>query len=67
MKGFLKYILAVGLVACVACSDKTPSVPDKFDHVATAPSIYPDYVNVTVPCNIAPLTFRIEESCSEAV
>ena len=67
MKGLFKYILALGLVACAACSDKAPSVPDKYDPVSTAPSIYPDYVNVTVPCNIAPLAFRIEEPCSESV
>ncbi len=27
------------------------------------PSIYPDYVNVTIPCNIAPLNFKITGEC----
>ena len=67
MKGLFKYILAVGMLACVACSENSPSVPEKYDKVSSAPAIYPDYADVTVPCNIAPLTFRIEELCSEAV
>ncbi len=29
----------------------------------TMPPIYPDYVGVTVPCNIAPLNFMIRDSC----
>ena len=67
MKGLFKYILAVGMLACVACSENSPSVPEKYDKVSSAPAICPDYADVTVPCNIAPLTFRIEEQCSEAV
>ena len=67
MKGLCKYILAVALFACVACSEKSPSVPGKYDEVASVPVIYPDYTDVTVPCNIAPLTFRVEERCTEAV
>ncbi len=27
------------------------------------PSIYPDYINVTIPYNIAPLNFRVPEEC----
>lgn len=67
MKRFLRYIYAVLLFAIVACADKAPRVPDDYDKVAEAPAIYPDYAGVTVPCNIAPLTFRIEESGSEYV
>lgn len=67
IKYIYKYIFVFGMLACVACSEKTPSVPEKYEPVAATPAIYPDYVGVTVPCNIAPLTFRIEEPCSDAV
>jgi len=29
------------------------------------PSIYPDYINVTVPYNIAPLNFKMKDKCSK--
>ena len=67
MKGLSKYILAVGLLALLACSEKTPTVPEKYTKVDSVPAIYPDYTDVTVPCNIAPLTFRVEEQCSDVV
>ncbi len=35
-------------------------VPSSFTEVNTLPTIYPDYVGVTVPLNIAPLHFHID-------
>ncbi|MCR4995035.1 MAG: hypothetical protein K6A32_06640 [Bacteroidales bacterium] len=35
-------------------------VPDAFTEVKTSPSIYPDYIDVTAPANIAPLHFHID-------
>lgn len=67
MKCFLKYIYVMVLFAIVACAGKAPRVPDDYDKVAETPAIYPDYTGVTIPCNIAPLTFRIEEAGSEYV
>lgn len=32
-----------------------------FEQISSFPSISPDYTEVTVPCNIAPLNFRINE------
>ena len=43
------------LAACGA------SIPEVYTESDTLPSIYPDYVNVTVPVNIAPLTFQLDE------
>ena len=43
------------------------SVPTQFTDIKKAPHIYPDYVDVTIPVNIAPLTFEMEESCDEVV
>jgi hypothetical protein len=42
----------------MACSTK---VPDSFTENEALPAIYPDYVNVTIPVNIAPLTFELDE------
>ncbi len=67
MKCFLRYIYVMVLFAIVACAGKAPRVPDDYDKVAETPAIYPDYTGVTIPCNIAPLTFRIEEAGSEFV
>ena len=40
----------------------TPSPRDE-RAVDSTPPIYPDYVGVTVPCNIAPLNFMLLDSC----
>lgn len=47
---------ALGLAAC------GPSVPASYQAADTLPAIYPDYTALTLPCNIAPLNFRIDEA-----
>ena len=37
-------------------------VPESFTETASLPHIYPDYVDVTVPVNIAPLTFQLDST-----
>lgn len=44
---------------------KTDSL--KLIQVNTCPSIYPDYKDVTIPNNIAPLNFRIDEEAEKLV
>lgn len=56
MKKLFLYILA--LISVASCA---PSVPENSVAVERVPSVYPQYADVTIPCNIAPLTFRIEE------
>ena len=60
MKEKLKYIVVAVSLVLVACSPQ-PQVPERYDALVTAPSIYPDYTDVVVPCNIAPLVFGINE------
>ena len=67
MKKLTKYILLSAVLACVACSQKVPVLPAGFETVAARPQIYPDYTDVVVPCNIAPLVFRIVEEGDEFV
>ena len=46
-----------------ACQEKVTS-PARVD---TLPSIFPDYVGVTIPSTIAPLNFRVTDDGVEAV
>ena len=59
MKNIIAYISLFLLLTVVACA---PSMPEKSVAVDREPEIYPRYSGVTIPCNIAPLVFRIEES-----
>lgn len=54
-------MILAALLVCAACSPKTPVVPSKYGTVGERPRIYPDYIDVVVPCNIAPLVFRVDE------
>ncbi len=44
-----------------------PSVPEVFTESKDLPKIYPDYTNVTIPTNIAPLTFELDEAVDEMI
>ena len=52
-------------LAVMGCS--APSVPEVFTDSPKLPKIYPDYIDVTVPINIAPLTFQLDEPADEMV
>ncbi len=56
--------LLVGLLF-VACQKAT--VPDTFTQLNTKPDIYPDYLDVTVPINMAPLHFQLANDYDEVV
>ena len=64
MKNISVYLFALAVVLLAACS---PSVPGEYAKVESEPQIYPQYAGVTIPCNIAPLTFRIDEEGSDYV
>ena len=60
----LSLLLLVLLTACTS----HPDVPADAKSTGTQPGIYPDYCNVTVPCNIAPLNFMLtSEAFTECV
>jgi len=55
----IRTLLLTSLGAMVmACSTK---VPESFTENEALPAIYPDYANVTIPVNIAPLTFELDD------
>ena len=50
------------ILLLTACSK---SLPTEFKQVKGYPHLYPDYMNVTIPVNIAPLTFEIDDPADE--
>ena len=57
----ISIMVAVCLGGCTVSVPQTQQVMDEF------PSIYPDYVGVTVPVNIAPLRFKVNEPVEDAI
>lgn len=57
----IRHLLYIGCcMALVGCA--SPSVPETFTETNRLPKIYPDYTDVTIPINIAPLTFQLDEA-----
>ena len=50
----INLLTAAILMLFTACTTK---VPTEFTSVEKMPSIYPNYIGTTIPCNIAPLNF----------
>ena len=57
-------ILTAAAMMLMACST---NIPTDFRESDELPTIYPDYTNVTVPVNIAPLTFEFEGKADDMV
>ena len=53
-------ILAVALLLLSSCVSH-PDVPSESKKTNSLPDIYPDYCDVTIPCNIAPLNFMLPD------
>ena len=62
----MKRLLLLTTIATMlaACGHK---IPEKYLESDKLPNIYPDYTNVTVPINMAPLTFQIDGKADEVV
>lgn len=64
----MKHIKYIPLLAACLLAACTANVPEEFTTVDEKPVISPDYTNVTVPYNIAPLHFAYcEEDATDAV
>ena len=61
----LSYTLLLVALLIVSCADH-PDVPAAAKAAQCLPDIFPDYCDVTVPCNIAPLNFMLPASQYEA-
>ena len=62
MKKALLFVIVATML--VACGHK---IPENFWEKNELPNIYPDYTNVTVPINMAPLTFQIDGKADDVV
>lgn len=60
-----KLLLGATLMLCmIACEVK---IPDNARKAGALPDIFPDYTEVTIPANIAPLRFMLKDFKGEAV
>lgn len=57
----LLFALCISMCGFISCTTH-PDVPAQYQSVSEAPSIYPDYTDVTIPCNIAPLNFMVKDA-----
>ena len=53
--------LLAGCLAALACFSCGPQIPTNYTDSTDAATIYPDYRDVTIPPNIAPLRFVVDE------
>ncbi len=58
---WLFYLLFWGLFSC-----SVPAIKE-YEEEGTYPDIFPDYVNVTIPYNVAPLNFRIKQPIDQGI
>lgn len=55
-------VIIITISVLTACTSKPTSVPTSFIDVQDSLCIYPDYRDVTVPANIAPLNFIVTDA-----
>lgn len=62
------YIVVIGALAVLmaACSSRPNAVPASFTELTDTADIYPDYRDVTIPPNIAPLNFMVRDAEADA-
>jgi hypothetical protein len=58
IKLYRLFFLIFGILYCVSCQNEISEKTNKIDH---RPAIEPDYSEVTIPPNIAPMNFIIKE------
>ena len=63
---FLAVVLSFGAILLLSSCANHPDVPSSSKEAKCLPAIFPDYCNVTVPCNIAPLNFMLSADEYEA-
>lgn len=63
----MKKIFSAIILAALVMSCGHPSAPTTYNSENKTPVIFPDYTDVVVPSNIAPLNFAVMEQGTEAV
>lgn len=64
MKKHVFFLCILAVIILTSCSRK---LPQEFKDLNIRSVIYPDYTNITVPFNIAPLNFEIKEKADEFI
>ncbi len=64
MRNISVFISSLCLLLLASCS---AGVPGKCTDIDALPPIFPEYTDVTVPCNIAPLAFKVDAEADEYV
>ncbi|MCF0198181.1 MAG: PD40 domain-containing protein [Bacteroidaceae bacterium] len=64
MKSALRF-LPIFLLTLASCSN--PQAPEQYADSQQLPTLYPEYTDVTVPINIAPLTFTVTDTCDASM
>ena len=59
-----KLLVFISLFLLWSCSVQEPKADRQIDAL---PYIYPDYIGVTIPSNIAPLRFKLKTDANEAI
>ena len=62
----MKKILSIIAFILLICSC-SKQIPSEFKQVKGYPHLYPDFMEATIPINIAPLTFEIDDPSDEIV
>lgn len=57
----MKYIIYFPLFLLLVACSKHPSLPSSYTQMNSEPAIWPDYTGVTIPPNIAPLNFLVDD------
>ena len=63
----ISLMLAVLVQATFTSCSSTPSVPASFQEESRQPVIYPDYKDIIIPNNIAPMNFAVNEGAEAVV
>lgn len=63
----IKTILVFGAALLAMASCSAPRVPADYMNSPRLPQVYPDYINVTVPVNIAPLSMELRQPADEVI
>lgn len=61
------YLAALACLVTLASCTRHPSLPDAYHTQRRQPTIAPDYTDVVVPPNIAPLNFKVLEGSEECI
>lgn len=67
MNGIRGAVFFVTMLLSLLWAGCVPSEPAKFENIDTYPAIFPDYIGVTIPSNIAPLRFQVVGETDEAL